>query len=225
MGARDHVLFREDFNLAAAINSSATLGAGLGVISTGTPTGAAVVTPGSTGEQSFTLANTNEEERSGFSFLDKLVFDYTKVKQIEFGVKVSGTLTSVQTFVCGIVGTGNKDFTAMNGCMLAIDGNSTPNYLFCRTKNSTATVSQVSTKQLSTSMMRLLIDLQDRRNVKFYAGTESDGNFVRLLPNPTAAFDFSAFTGGLQPYAHIYKSGGTTTPAFTCDYVEVRGIR
>mgnify|MGYP000901985757 CR=1 FL=1 len=224
MDNQDHVLLDEDFLLPAAPNSSGTVGA-LGVISTGTPTGAAVVTPGSTGEVSFTLANTNEAERTGFSLLDKLVFDESKVRFIDCWLKISATLSSVEAFVFGLTGAGNADFTALVGAMLTIDGGSTPNKLNCRTKNSTLTVNQQSTFTLGTSMVRLSIDLQDRRDVKFYAGSEADGSYRRLLPNPTAKFNFNDYSGGLQPYAHLYKASGTTTTSFTVDRVRVRGIR
>jgi hypothetical protein len=223
MSKRDFVIFQDDFTGANTYPFAAGVGpwAVKKTAAAGTPT-AAIVTPGSSGEIALTLEATSEAQNLGLCFFDNLVFDITKLKRIIWVAKLSAVLSAVQTACFGLAGAQNNTNTSMVGALFNIVGDAAANALICRTKHSIGsglTVNQASATVLSTTMLELEIDLNDKKNVKFYVAGQ------RLLPQPTAKFDLSGMTGGVQPIAQINKASGTGVPVLTADYVEVQGIR
>lgn len=220
---RDFVLFEDDFAGAQTFPFAAGVGrwAVKKTAAAGSPT-AAIVTPGTTGELALTLAANNEAENLGLCFFDNLCFDIAKVRFVIWHAKLSGVLSNVQTACLGIAGAQNDTNTSMVGALFNIVGDGVSNALQPRTKHTTgggSTVNQTSTSVLSPTIRELVIDLQNKKDVKFYV----DG--ARLMKDTGVKHDLSGMTGSIQPIAQINKASGTGVPVLTLDRVEIRGIR
>lgn len=68
----------------------------------------------------------------------------------------------------------------------------------------------------------LRVDVSNKAAVKFY--TRSAGQWSELTDGVTT-FNMGAYSGNLQPFFQLQKSGGTHTTALTIDYVRVISTR
>lgn len=217
-GMQDFVAWQDDFLGARTFVATADSGSLWFWKKTGSPTAIAAGTPAGSGEIVFAIPATNEAENSSLTWNDKLGLDVTKLRSFEVNLKFGAALPTGVLAAIGLGTAAADDPTAITNFVgFRVVGDGASNKLICRTSNATLTTNVASTKTVSTSYVKLKVDLSDRKNVKFYAGGE------RILTNQV--FDWSATSGSVQPHLQIGKAASTATASMTVDYVSIESVR
>lgn len=183
-----------------------------------------------------TLANNDEVENLCLYFGDILPYDIDDLIKAEFWMKVSGggvggALVAAEQIAWGMASARNDaiDTIAEHASFRLIGAGST---VYCESDDGTNDLDDKSTGQtLSTTMKRFVIDFGGgvrsvspppskggKAAIQFYMD-DSRGNLVRACQS--TVFNMENYTGGLQPYVQIQKTGGATTPSFSLRRVRI----
>lgn len=183
----------------------------------GTPTLTGVT--GVTSSIKGALDNTNEAQNLCLYFGDICCFKANDLQTVTFRLKTGANITTAEELTFGMT-SGRNDttdsttynaqfkFAAANSLLVETDDNSTND-----DDNDTGIDG-------STSFREYVIDFtQGLADVRFYC-TNDAGELQRMLPATT--FACTGMDGQyLQPNIQLQKTGGTTTPSFTLDFVEI----
>ena len=184
--------------------------------SAGTPT-YAVVTPSACGELNLAFDNTNEIQNVCISMGDKLCFDIDNVRTFRARVKQGQTtINAASSFMIGLASARNDAIDSLAAHLsFRLIGT---NEVMIETDDGTTDLDDKATgKNISTAYVDLMIDLSNKKDVKFYV----DGSPVCQ----STTFDVTAYTGSLQVYMQAQKTASTNTDSFVIDYVSVEGVR
>ena len=211
MAARNFYCFDDRFNGAALGSEWSVADTSAG----GTPTKAMHA-------DGFHLAfsNDNEVQNLCLYFGDILSFDVTKVREVEFQVKMdAATKDSATTLAVGVGSSRNDTTDSISvNAMFKIVNASTNLALVAETDDGTTDTDDKATGQsLSTSVKTLLIS---------FAKGLSDVRFF-IDNNPVCedtTFSMAAATGGVQPFVQIQKTADTNTDGILVRRVIVRGV-
>ena len=151
---------------------------------------------------------------------DVLSFDITKLREVEFQVKMDGTTKDTTTTLAIGVGSARNDTTdsITYNAMLKIVNTSTTLGLVAETDDGTRDIDDVATGAvLSTSFKTLLISFaKGLSDVRFFV----DGQPVA----EGQVFNMSAATGGVQPFIQIQKTSDSNTDGVKIRRVICRGV-
>lgn len=218
-GIQNFSNFEEDFLGAGVLSSSASDNQQAILVydksSAGTPT---YVRGGVGGEATLTLDATSEEEIVLLYFGDNLDFDIDLVQSIRVRCKQGqASLGSSSDIIIGMASEKNDDWdtVAEGAAFRCIGGND----IVVESDDGVNNNDDVATgESLSNSYVDFYIDFAGgKSDVKFYVG----GSRVAS----STSFDMSNYSGGLQPYVQLRKSGGTDTDSLVVDYIVVESKR
>ena len=151
---------------------------------------------------------------------DVLSFDITKLREVEFQVKMDGAAKDTTTTLAVGVGSARNDATdsiAVNA-MLKIVNTSTTLGLVAETDDGTTDTDDVATGAvLSTSFKTILISFaRGLSDVRFFVDGQPVAEGQR--------FNMSAATGGVQPFVQIQKTSDSNTDGVKIRRVICRGV-
>jgi hypothetical protein len=181
-----------------------------------------------------TLAATDEVENLCLYFGDVLSFDIDDLLKAEFWLRCTASLPAVQSLAFGMGSARNDDPDAITAhAMFRVLGSAgLTNAVTCESDDGVNDVDDIAAGQvLVATTKRFVIDfatgittqspgasLGRKSNVLFYMG-DARGNLQRVAAGQR--FDLSNYTGGLQPFVQLAKTGGVGTPAFSLRRVRI----
>ncbi len=168
---------------------------------------------------SLTLASTSEVENVCLAHGDALSFDIDDILNIEMRVRLGVAMTTGTELVFGLGSARNDttDSVAANAWFKMVGANSTT-LVYAESDDGVRDNDDVSTGQtLGTSFKKFVIDLSNKRDVKFYV------NGIRVCASTT--FDMSGYSSGLQPIIQIQKAANTNVNSVVVDYVKINAKR
>lgn len=186
--------------------------------SAGSPT----VQTGSSGAMELTLASSDEVENLCLYFGDVLAYDIDDIVRVSILAAVSASLDAAVQAAFGITGARNDtiDSIAQHALFRCIGSNA----VVCETDDGTTDVDDVATGEtLAATPKRFDIDfasgsltqsppslsLGGKADVRFHI-TNPNGQKRRVASG--TRFRLDAYTGGLQLFAQLQKSGGAHVP-------------
>ncbi len=241
-GIQDHWEFVDDFFGAATFGTSASAGDDWVVTDTssaGTPLytrldhgeTAGVFRPG---VARLVFDSQAEAQNVCLSFGDKLAFDFNNVSGFECALQLvpAGTLKDATTTLAwGLAGDRNDAIdTIAIAALFRLASGSAVNTVVVESDDGTNDNNDVTTgftltdgaSNTATGWAKFKIDLQDKANVKFYAGL---GTGAMSRVGAATTFDMSNYSAGLQPYFQIQKTSDANVDGVEIDYVKVWGTR
>ncbi|WP_417850166.1 hypothetical protein [Thalassoglobus sp.] len=157
-----------------------------------------------------TLAATSEPEIVTAYQNDILSFKLADIQRVDMTLLVAG-IDAATTLVFG-VGSAQNDTadSVANHAWFRIQGSVSTSAVVAETDDGTNDNNDVATGAgLADVLKRLVIDLNDLRNVKFYIDGE------RVAEGTTFDMSNVASGAGVQPFIQLQKASGTGTPSVT----------
>lgn len=184
-------------------------------------TGSCTIATGSDGSMQLVLDSTSEVQNGCLYFGDVLAYDIDDLIRVEFLTALSASFAAANMAAFGMASARHDTLDSVAAhTWFRIEGN---NNVLAETDDGTNDNDDKATAQtLGTSFKRFAIDFATghqtigppgrskggKAAVQFFAG---DANGLLRRVAESTNFDVSNYTAGLQPFAQIQKSTGTTT--------------
>lgn len=184
---------------------------------TGTTPTAAVVDGSAAGELTMANSSATEVQNICISHGDKLAFDIDQTQVFRARIKQGqATIDSATSFAIGLAGDRNDAIDSIAQFVgFRLIGT---NDLIVESDDGLHDVDDKDTGiDVSTTFVDLMIDLCNKKDVKFFANGQPVCQSV--------TFDMSNYTGSLQPYLQLQKTSDNNTDSIVIDYIEVEGLR
>lgn len=182
------------------------------------------VTPSSSGEVSAILQTNDEAQGVNIYQSDILQYDFDKIREVEFRLKMNQAAVQATTSAYWGIATARNDAPA------SIDA-----YALFNIKGATDTSSVVidmddddgGNDEADVATGQVQINVYRDYKISFATGTNDLRFFIDGQPVGTGTtFNMSAYTGSLQLYVQIQKSGGAAVvDGITVDRISIRGSR
>lgn len=178
------------------------------------------------GQFEFKFAANDEEEILTLYSNDELNIDIDKDAKIIWRLKVaSATLNANDILVFGAAGAQNDtEDTIAQHAWFRIEGANLDVLLESDDGTNDNNDKDPGVTLTTDTMYEFMIDFADTSDVKFYYRSTLGGSWTEMTDGATT-FDMSNYTGNLQLFLQLHKSGGTQQTDVLVDYVQARWLR